>query len=1081
MSTTPTNPVVEVLIDGEWVDIAADCRLDSAHSGGGIRIKRGRPNESPAGEPTEVDFVLNNGESKVASTLGQRGCYAPKNATGPYYGKLTRNLPVRIGMNRVYDQFTRTAANNWWGTTPNWTDTTNVVHTGHQWNLSGLASNFDLTGTAATIQAATGYQAGTFGTYADVDITTKVRVSNRTSEFGIVLRMEGVTPTQADGGFESSLGPWQSFDSTLVRSTAQSRFGSASALMTVVGSPSNAYMRPTLGNGADVVAGNSYKIRSWVRLSITGNVRLSWDWYDSGVNYLSSSYSGNIAVTANSWAVVEYTATAPANAVFGYYGPGFAASPAAGTAMYVDNLHYQQTDPLSYYTAYVTPAGTDLIRIGRVSPGSGTALSSNMPFQIVANTDYWMRAQANAYRFRVKIWADGDDEPSTWNRTRVDTNTPANTEIALAGEVGLFAKDGTALVTFAEIKVDQWRAHAEIVKLPTRFDLALTDQWVPVQARGIRRRLGQGRKALDSAITRHLGKYSPTHMWMPLEGGVSNNRVPNLAPGAPDGIVQFITINEPEATGANALPGISGYAHFDEVTSRVRATIRNYTHAGKDSVFCIFRFDASPASTTNVFTWTTTGTARTWRAWMLATGEMNIVAYDSTGAVLQSATQLLWGFADHPVGCWISCTLYLQNSGGNIVWAFNYHRPGGGGAFYTINGSFAGSHGRFTGFVATSYTALHAVGGLSLAQAFHYAGDLPFVTADFANAAAAYQGEQSQAREIRLLGEHGIKAETYNPSGGKELGPQRPNKLLDLLDECAEAEHGSLIEDRTDFAIDLMNRDMTYRARVLELDIEAGHLTAPLDPDPDDQGLRNDVTVRKLDGFSARSVQETGPNNVNQPEADPDGVGTYDEGPELNLGNNGDVQPAANWRRSHGVLEDPRYPSFTMDLTSTAFQNDPALAAVAASLDTGRMVSILNTQVEADPTLTLIQSYTEFIDQFDWDLTFVGTPGTIEKHIGTVGYTTRVSPSNATVQATFLSGTDTALKSQGTLWVPTSTDPDVAGFDILVSGVRLRVVSIAGSSAPQTITVLQAPVNGVVKTISVGEKIELYDPWRVAW
>lgn len=1086
MSTTPTNPVVEVMIDGEWVDIANDCRLDSAASGGGIRIKRGRPNESPIGEPTEVDFVLNNGESKVASTLGQRGCYSPKNATGPYYGKLTRNLPVRIGLNRVYDQFTRTAANDWWGTTPDWTDTTNVVHTGHQWNLTGTALNFDLTGTAATIQAATGFQAGTFGMYADVDITTKVRVSNRTSEFGIVLRMEGTTPEQADGSFETSAAQWQAFGgtSTLVRSTAQARFGTASGLLTAAGGggATNIYVRPASGNAAPVVPGDQYKIRCWVRASITDDVYLEWDWFDSDLNYLSSNYSGPLAVTANNWFVLEFTATAPANAAFGTYGPGFDFTGVPdGSFMYIDNLHYQHVDPQSYYTAYVTPAATDLIRIGRVSPGSGDALSSNMPFQIVANTDYWMRAQANAYRFRVKIWADGSDEPKTWNRTRVDSNTPANVEIALAGEVGLFAKDGNALVTFAEIKVDQWRAHAEIVKLPPRYDLSLTDHWVPVQARGIRRRLGQGRKSLDSAITRHLSKYTPTHMWMTLEGGISDNRVPNLAPGAPDGIYQQITINEPDATGANALPGVAGYAHFDEVSSRIRTNIRHYTHSGQDSVFCIFRFDASPGSTTNIFTWTTTGTARTWRAWMLATGEMNVVAYDSTGAVLSSVTGLLWGFADHPVGCWISCTLYLLQDGANVDWAFNYHRPGGGGAFYTINGTFAGTHGRFTSFLATSYTALHAVGGLSLTQVYHYAGDFPFVTFDFANAAAAYQDEESQARVIRLLGEHGIKGQTYNPSGGTPMGPQRPNKLLDLLDECADAGHSSLVEDRADFAIDLMNREMAYRARELDLDLEAGHLTAPLDPDPDDQGLRNDVTVRKLDGFSARSVQEEGPNNVNQPEDDPDGVGVYDESPELNLGSNDDVQPAANWRRMHGVLEDPRYPSFTMDLTSVAFQNDESLAAVAASLDTGRMVSILNTQVETIPTLTLVQSYTELLDQFDWDLTFVGTPGTIEKHIGTVGYTTRVSPSNATVQAAFDAGTDTSLMSQGTLWVPTSTDPEVAGFDILVSGVRLRVVSIAGSSAPQTITVEQDPINGVIKTIPVGEKIELYDPWRVAW
>lgn len=1081
MSTVPVNPVVEVLIDGAWVDITNDVRLSSADSGGGISIKRGRSNEAPAAEPTEVDLVLNNGASKVTSTLGTSGCYSPRNAVGPYYGKLTRNLPMRVGYNRTIDTFNRSSSNDWWGTTPDWTDTTNVVHTGYQWNLSGSVLNFDLTGTTATIQSATGFQAATFGTYADVDITTKVRVSNRTSEFGIVLRMESVAPSQADGGFEAALGPWQAFNASIARSTAQSRFGSASALVTVVGSPSNAYIRPTTGNQATVVAGRSYKVRAWVRLSITGNVRLSWDWYDSGLNYLSSSYSGNLAVTANTWFVVEYSATAPANAVYGFYGPGFAASPATGTFMYVDNVHYVQDSDLGYYTAYVTPGGTDQLRIGRVSAGSAQANQANMPFNVVAATDYYIRAQGNGYRFRAKIWAATDSQPNSWLIDYVDQSYPGETQIAFYGEVGLFTKDGTALATFDSIQVDQWRAHAEIVKLPTRWDLSRRDKWVPVQARGIRRRLGQGRKELESAVTRHLSKYTPTKGWLPLETGQSDNRVPNSAPGAPQGIVQGISFSAPDLTGTKALPGVSGYAHLDDVTSRIRMPIRSYTHGGKDTVLCFFRLDSTPASTTNLLTYFTTGTARTWRAYIRADAAMQIDILAADGSTIDSKSALLWGFAGQPVGGWIACALYLQQSGGNVVWAWNYHHPGGSAGFFTINGSFAGTLGRFVEVLATSYTAANAAGGLSVTQMFHYAGDLPFVTSAFADAAAAYDQETSDVRFQRLLGEHSIKSGVYNPSGGVPMGPQLPGKLLDLLDECGEAEHGAVIEDRCEFALDLMTRPMSYRARALDLDIDAGHLSAPLDPDPDDQGLRNHVTVRNSAGFFAVSIQEDGPNNINQPESDPDGVGIYDESPDLNIGARADILPAANWRRMHGVLEEPRYPSFTADLTATAYRVSDSLAQVAASLDTGRLVNIDNPEVCADPTCTIIQSYTEKMDQFDWDITWVGTPATIEQHIGTVGYTTRVSPSNATTQASFTSGTDTSLMSQGTLWVRTADDPAVAGFDIMVAGVRLRVVSVAGTSAPQTITVQQTPINGVIKAIPVGSKITLYDPWRVAW
>lgn len=929
MTTTPVNPVVEILVNGVWVDIAADVRLASAASGGDIKIKRGRGNEAPAAEPTEVEITLNNGPSKVASTLGQTRVYSPFNPSSPYYGMLTRNVPIRIGVGRVDDEFNRTLVNSW-GSTPNWTDTTNTVRAGYAWNLVGTAANFDVTSPNATIQAATGYQSATFGAYGDVDVRAKVRVSNRTSEFGIVVRQE---------------------------SSAK------------------------------------------------------------------------------------------------------------------------------YYTAYVTPGGTDQLRIGRVS-STTLAVSVNMPFNVVAGTDYWMRAQISGYRIRAKIWAGAlSDEPKAWMRTYVDDSRPSRTPIAQSGAVGLFAKDGTALVTWAEIHVDQWRAHAEILQMPTRHDLGRYDRWIPVDAKGIRRRLGQGRKNLQSAVTRHLSSYERSGIWLPLEGGLVDNRVPNAATidRIQPGLASGISFQTPDLTGELKLPGVEQYAHLDEDSSFIQSVAPYDGVTGAYTMLCFFRIPATPASEILLFTYTVTGTANRYLLYLNSLNSVRMEVRNAAGAVLSTDTELLWDFGGQPIGCWIACTLYVFQNGGNVSWAWNYHRPGFGLPFFTMNGSFAGTVGRFWSWRAHHSAVANAAGGLSVAQAFHYPGDLPFVDSEFALAASAYEGESSVTRFNRLCNEVGIKNSQYNPVGGVEMGPQLPSKLLDLLDECAEVEHGALMEDRDDFGLSLIARPMFYCQAGVPLDIDAGHLTSPLDPTPDDQGTRNDVTVRHRSGFFSRSVQETGVMNIQNPEDDPDGIGLYDEAPEINLNLIEDLSPAANWRRSRGTIDDPRYPSLTADLTATAYQASPALAAIAASIDTGRMIVLTNPEVTPDPKTILVQSYTESLGQFDWDITWVGTPGRVEAEIGTMEYTTRVSPSAAVTQAAFTSGTHTSLMSTGTLWVPTSVDAAVSNFDILVAGVRLHVVSIAGASSPQTITVSLTPVNGVVKAIPVGSKIELYQPWRIGW
>ena len=106
--------------------------------------------------------------------------------------------------------------------------------------------------------------------------------------------------------------------------------------------------------------------------------------------------------------------------------------------------------------------------------------------------------------------------------------------------------------------------------------------------------------------------------------------------------------------------------------------------------------------------------------------------------------------------------------------------------------------------------------------------------------------------------------------------------------------------------------------------------------------------------------------------------------------------------------------------------------------------------------------------------------------VGVVEYTTRLDTDYIVVESDFDAGTDTTMTTERTdatkgLWCLSADEPDSFPFDIMVDGVRLTVTAITGSSDPQTLTITQAPVNGVIKTIAAGEQIHVADAWRVAW
>jgi hypothetical protein len=1028
---------MEMLIGGVWTDITDDVRLGTAHSGGSVKISRGMPNEGNSVEPTQLDFVLNN----------KLGKYSPRNEASVNYGLLGQNTPVRFAVIRRNATFGSTLTDGW-GRLDTWTDRENVSHLGDYWRINGVASNFDVGSGVGTVVGASGTQMALFGTFGDCEVLTRVKVSALTSEFGVVLRMRDPMVISAD--FEQGPGDWVPFGGTIAGSTAQFHSGTASALLTVSGSPSVASARQT---EYAVQPGRRYRGRMWVRCSVTTNVScvLNWHKAPNTSSTIKSSSTTVVAVTANTWTLCEVEDSCPDDGVLGQFGPSILGSPANGTLLFIDDVEVMESDNFDYYTAGLLPGSPDREFFRKTAIGNGSSsISHSQPSNIVINQYYWIKAQITGIRRRIRIWQDGTTEPSSWDYGASETQAATQGgNPPKAGMVGVYVKDGSATVTFDSVQVNVWRAHAEITKLPPKWDLSRTDQWVSIQARGPLRRLGQGRKTALSSTTLYFKSYSASmRAWCPLDSFTAAGRtVPNLIDNGAAPVARDLTVGTPDATGPFAAPGISGFADFSEDDSYLAVRNKPGATAGIWSYFNFVRLENAPASDVLLYQVRSSGTATLWKIWLQTDKAVRVEAYNSVGTLLGSSSAAFYnGTTELPNGAWMAANLYVFDTAGTVTWAFNYHCPSAVG-FYTAHGTFAGIAGTCGGADYQSTSVMTAAGNLQVAQALIYPGDLPFVTAAFARSAAAYDGEDAITRWLRLAANDNIKADitaVFAPAG-KILGVQPSGKTLELMTAAAEMDGSIHMEQRDDLALNLRTRDSLWNQTAVPLYLDLGHLTEPLEPTDDDQTIVNDVTAKRTNGGSARSIQTSGPNNTNDPEDDLQGVGTYPATPELPYSTDDQMQSVADWRRSVGTIDELRFTSINAQFHSDPYNDDQDLLWALASCDTGDVVLIFNPEISKEPTLQMIQKYEETIDQYSWDWGAVTQPASIY-NVGVVGVTTRLATDDASVQTSFSSGTDTDLKSTITagapLWVTPLDDAASFPFDVKASGCRLRVRSV---------------------------------------
>lgn len=720
---------------------------------------------------------------------------------------------------------------------------------------------------------------------------------------------------------------------------------------------------------------------------------------------------------------------------------------------------YTSTSVSGTWTALgsaVTTAGTTNIFSSSADLVIGAADAGDIPF----NSTFYLAARV--YRFQLLSGIAGtvkaDVDFSTWG---VDDTSKAD------------GFGNTWTMVGARVQTDSIRFCGEVSAWPPKWDYSGKNIYVPIEASGILRRLGQGASPIRSPIYRNFLKYVPNAYWTLEDGSAATQAASAVPLGKPARVVDVTFADD------DTLPGSDAVLKLNSTTSQVLGAANESVATGEASLVCYAKLATAPPSKTQIVTFYSTGTIKRWVI-SLSSTTIYLDGYDENNLNIVG-TNL--GLGDLVVTEWMAFYISVIDSGVNTNWVSNFHKVGSN-TIYTFGTNLLtnATAGYFTRFDITSSGYLVDA---HFAHIFFSLEEVKFVTSDLRDSSNGYIGEAAATRIARLCAEEDIPIDVvgFAPDCAA-MGRQRTEKLVDLINAAVEADMGILYEPRDILGLGYRTRKSIYRqsGTGLTLNYSASQLSGSFEPVEDDQSIRNDVSVRREGGSSVRAVLATGALSVQPP---PNGVGRYDEAVTVDVELDAQLKNVADWRVSLGTVDVLRFPTLEVNLARTEFTSNATLTAQAIGVDVGDYLAVTNLPnwLPQMTVETIAQGMAESLGQFEWRITWNATPANLYA-IGTWDETSRYDTENSTTAASFTSGTSTSLSvstaAGASLWVTGSGAPQFP-FDIEVAGVRLTVTAISGTSSPQTSTITATPVNGVVKVIPVGSQVKLWTPSRYGY
>lgn len=598
------------------------------------------------------------------------------------------------------------------------------------------------------------------------------------------------------------------------------------------------------------------------------------------------------------------------------------------------------------------------------------------------------------------------------------------------------------------------RFTGEVSAWPVRWDTSGSDVWVPIEAAGVLRRVGQSTAPFRSSLYRRMSRAAGVLGYWPAEDGDGSGSIASGAGG------EAITV-----TGAPDYAGSDVFASSDPIPllqgSQWQGRVPTYTSTGEFQVRLLLATPAAGSVATMVLQITTNGTCTYLRLFYdtPTSGTLTVQFFDSGGISL-GALAALTGMNGN-----LRVHVQAENVGADVSARITVVEDDG--TTSTASGTIAGTQiGRVlnlkvnqSGSAATDM----AVGHLSVQSAITSTDDL-------ADELSGWVGETATERIQRLGAEEDIPVLVVGtPADSTAMGAQTTKTLAELLRECADTDGGLLFEPRDTFGLVYRTREALYnRPATVTLDY-AAHELSTLDPVDDDRYVRNDITASRVGGSSSRQILTTGALSVADP---PDGVGRYTEAISINPETDAVLGDHAGWRLHLGTVDEARYPVIELNLGSPALAGSEALVSALLVLDVGDELVVVNPPAWLPPgDITQgVVGMVETLNAFEHRLELNCTPSS-PWDVAVYDAGDRYSSDGSTLAAA-VDATTAALQvatPAGPLWTTAAADMP---FDVTVGGERMTVTAVAGATSPQTFTVTRS-VNGVVKGQDAGAELAL--------
>lgn len=722
----------------------------------------------------------------------------------------------------------------------------------------------------------------------------------------------------------------------------------------------------------------------------------------------------------------------------------------------------------------VTTAGTTSIfsgtGIGYIlnNPGNGGALDPRFLSIVVRGRIYAAQIQSG---IGGTIRANPDFSLQTAGGTSfVDTSLATAKTWTLVGAVSLVNRN--------------IRYSGQVPSWSVGTDPSGTDVYTDVEASGKLRQLGQGASPIAATLENLALKINASDSvayWPCTEADGAFQFASGLAGGKPlnfrrtivaiiHGVgVPTLAAYEGNLKSSSALPILA--------SSLWKGAVNSYPARTTILTGFLLAIPTAEANNTILFRLSTSGVvAITDIIYTTASGGgLKFISYDSAGTALWTGTALT-GYNDTE----LYVSLYMSVVAGQVVVKLHILNLSDGSLAQDNSSPFSTTIGS-----AVLVTVNPGFGGVTsaLGAISVRSTNAAIVSLDSdlvaQGAARAYVGEAAGRRIERLCQEASVDFKGVGDLDDTELmGAQLPGTLFELLQQGVDADLGILFEPREFLGLGYRARaSIQGQASRLPLDYAQAQLDA-LQPVEDDQAIRNDVTVTRTEGSSSRATLASGALSVQQP---PAGVGVYDDAVEVNYYTDAQAADAASWRLRVGTVDEARFPLIPLTMQGAHLTS---LIPQIVDFDIGDRLTITNLPawLPPDTVRQILQGYTEFLSNFEWELTLNCSPAVALDQVGfwagDPAHVSRYSPDGSALNATMTTTATNVVVSTptGPLWITTALVPADFPFDIIVAGEAMTVTAVVAATATtQTFTVTRS-VNGVVKTHASGEAVALLNP-----